>query len=137
MKKFLFILMSLFLSCTMLSACDRTELDPVKNFEYEGPNLTDILFDYYAYHYTDTYQTIDQSLEIRADFEFYSTWGVLSYILPLEHAISKTVINYESAYVLDHPEETAVEAQQLFIGMYGPWKLKIRKLTFSEIVPIK
>lgn len=56
-----------FISCT-------PEENPPHDFNYEGPKLSDILFNYYADHYTDAYVVSAGKVKIRAEDEFYSSW---------------------------------------------------------------
>lgn len=122
--------LSAFLSCT-------PEEEPTNDLYFEGPNLSDVLFGYYADHYTDTYAVSDGKVEIRAEYEFYSSWGCLSYYLAVENAVSKTVEDKTAAEVLNAPDEVASAAESYFTEKYDWLALKIRHLRFTQVTQIE
>ena len=138
MKKYqriIYLLLAL-LALISLTSCAPEE-EPSDNLYFEGPNLSDILFNYYADHYTDTYTVQDGKVEIRAEYEFYSSWGCLSYYLAVENAIAKTVENLTIAEILAAPDETASSAEACFFEKYDWLKLKIRSLQFTQVMQIE
>lgn len=67
MKKFCLLATAV---CILLCAsCSPGEPIPHQSYEdldFEGPNISDLLFDYFADYYTDTYAIADGKVEIRA-----------------------------------------------------------------------
>ncbi len=135
-QKIIFILVAGAL-LMFLCACTPEEPEPTKDFNFEGPNLSDLLFNYYADHYTDTYVVSDGRVEIRAEYEFYSAWGCLSYYLAVENAVSKTVKDKTVAEVLSAPADAADAAENYFIEKYDWLSLKIRYLRFTQVTQIE
>lgn len=138
MKKYqriIYILLAL-LALIGLTACSPDE-EPADNLYFEGPNLSDVLFDYYADHYTDTYTVQDGKVEIRAEYEFYSSWGCLSYYLAVENAVRNTVEDLTIGELTAAPEKIATASETYFDEKYSWLKLKIRNLKFTKITRIE
>ena len=133
MKKLLLLL------ATMLFACspgEKIETQHREDLNFEGPNLSDFLFDYFTDHYTDTYTIADGKVEIRAEYEFFSSWGCISYYLTVEKAISETIKDANFLELTENPQHFADLAEKYFHDRYDWLKMKIRNLQFTQISKI-
>lgn len=134
MKKFVFLLL-----LTMLFSCSPGE--PIvkpkpDDLNFDGPNIGEVLFDYFSDYYVDTYVIADGKVEIRAEYEFFSSWGCISYYLAVEKAVSETVKDATLQDLTTNPQHFAELAESYFYERYDWLKMKIRNLQFTQITAI-
>ncbi len=134
-KIIVYLLPAVFL--LMAVSCKPQEVPPPNDFYFDGPNISDVLFGYYADHYTDTYVLADGKAEIRAEYEFFSAWGCLSYYIPLENAVATTVKDYTFAELAAAPDSAAATAESYFTEKYDWLSLRIRLLRFTNIQKVE
>ncbi len=92
-----------------------------------------LLFDYYADAYTDTYTLQDGKVEIRAEYEAYSTWSKFLYYLRIEQSIRLSLQDLTTAEVLNNPDAAARMAEAYFNRKFTPRRYKIRKFRFDHV----
>lgn len=123
--------------CVLLCAsCSPGEPIPHQSYEdldFEGPNISDLLFDYFADYYTDTYAIADGKVEIRAEYEFFSSWGCISYYLAIEQSVSESVKDATFQNLTDNPQHFADLTESYFEDRYDWLEMKIRYLKFTRI----
>jgi len=123
MKKLFYILIAcgiVFVSCT-------------KEEDDDPQSLGDLLFDYYADTYTDTYSLQDGQVEIKAEYEAYSTWSKFLYYLRIEKSIRESLQDLTTAEVLNNPDAAARRAEAYFNQKNARWRYKIRKFRFDYV----
>ncbi len=104
-----------------------------EELNFEGKNLSDFLFTYYADHYTDTYTVSDGQVQIVAEYEFFSSWGCITYYLAVEKAIRINVANLTAEQVIANKAQVAKQTETWFTERYAKLAIKIRNLKFKEV----
>ena len=105
-----------------------------EELNFEGRNLSDFLFTYYADHYTDTYTVSDGQVQIVAEYEFFSSWGCITYYLAVEKAIRINVANLTAEQVITGKAQVAKQTETWFTERYSKLAIKIRNLKFKEVM---
>lgn len=132
-----------FLAVIMLigftSACKPENPEPRQNqqnredLNFEGKNLSDVLFTYFSDHYTDTYTIADGEVQIVAEYEFFSSWGCITYYIAIEKAIRTNVAALTSEQLIAGKAQVAKQTETWFMNRYSKLAIKIRNLQFKEI----
>ena len=107
-----------------------------EELNFEGRNLSDFLFTYYADHYTDTYTVSDGQVQIVAEYEFFSSWGCITYYLAVEKAIRLNVADLTTEQLVADKAQAAKQTEKWFTERYAKLAIKIRNLRFTKGTPV-
>lgn len=124
------------------SACKPEDPMPRQNqqnredLNFEGKNLSDVLFTYFSDHYTDTYTIADGEVQIVAEYEFFSSWGCITYYIAIEKAIRTNVASLTSEQLIAGKAQAAKQTEKWFMERYSKLAIKIRNLSFKQITPV-
>lgn len=121
------------------SACtpeDSPRRQNKEDLNFEGKNLSDVLFTYFSDHYTDTYTIADGTVQIEAEYEFFSSWGCITYYLAVEKAIRVNVSALTTERLVANKAQVAKQTEKWFMERYSKLAIKIRNLKFKQITPV-
>lgn len=134
-RRFLAVLMVL----GFTSSCkpeDPTPTQKREDLNFNGKNLSDVLFTYYADHYTDTYTVSNGQVQIEAEYEFFSSWGCITYYIAVEKAVRENVSSLSAEQLIADKKQVAQQTEKWFMNRYSKLALKIRNLKFKQITPV-
>lgn len=138
MKKILILCCLSVLFCTFFSCGEKEPTrQALKDLIFDGENLGDFLFEYFDDHYTDTYAVSDGKVEIRVDYQFFSSWGCISYYIRIERSIRKTIEHLTVQEVIENSDLLALQTEYYFTSRYAVLRLKLKDFHFTSVTQVE